>query len=326
MTYRKGGKTERFPVAFMRHDVKELERFPRADSLQMDVATVRKLAPDSLSIPELKSEREVQIAHKMSVFPLLGETLKDKWNVKFTSEFHMTNDSHLFKQSPATGRLPLYEGKMIHQFTHQWGKPKYWLDEAEARTALLGRKRDTGQTLDYQTYRLGFRDVAASTNERTMIMTVLPKNVYCPHTMPVEKQDCGLDTRTRLVICSLMNSFIIDYILRKSITNHLTFFFLYQLPIPRLTAGDRFFDELVERAGKLICTTPEYDALAKEVGLGGYQVIEEGERARLRAELDGMVAHVYGLTEAEFTHVLSTFPLVSEAVKQAALRAYQELG
>jgi hypothetical protein len=124
----------------------------------------------------------------------------------------------------------------------------------------------------------------------------------------------------------MLNSFVVDWILKQRVTTNINMFYIYQLPIPRLMAGDRFFDELVERAGKLICTTPEYDALAKEVGLGGYQVIEEGERARLRAELDGMVAHVYGLTEAEFTHVLSTFPLVSEAVKQAALRAYQELG
>ena len=28
----------------------------------------------------------------------------------------------------------------------------------------------------------------------------------------------------------------------------------------------------------------------------------------MRAELDGRVAHLYGLTEDEFRHILSTFP------------------
>ena len=51
----------------------------------------------------------------------------------------------------------------------------------------------------------------------------------------------------------------------------------------------------------------------------------EVERARLRAELDGIIAHLYGLTEAEFAHILSTFPLVPEETKQAALNAYREL-
>ncbi|MFM7790783.1 MAG: hypothetical protein ACKO90_22575, partial [Microcystis panniformis] len=111
-------------------------------------------------------------------------TLPDTWNLKLTSEFNMTTDSHLFKTEPAKGRLPLYEGKMIHQFTHRYALPKYWLDEKEARQALLKRGEvDKGQILDYQTYRLGFRDVARNTDIRTMIATILPPNLFCPHTM-----------------------------------------------------------------------------------------------------------------------------------------------
>ena len=71
---------------------------------------------------------------------------------------------------------------------------------------------------------------------------------------------------------------------------------------------------------------PEFDDLAKEVGLGSHQqgVTDPVQRARLRAELDGRIAHLYGLSEAEFTHILTTFPLVDEAVKVAALHAYRE--
>ena len=42
-----------------------------------------------------------------------------------------------------------------------------------------------------------------------------------------------------------------------------------------------------------------------------------------RAELDGVVAHLYGLTEDEFSHIPGAFPLVDESVKVAALEAYQ---
>jgi len=38
-----------------------------------------------------------------------------------------------------------------------------------------------------------------------------------------------------------------------------------------------------------------------------------------------MVAHLYGLTEAEFTHILGTFPLVAEPVKVAAQNAYRDV-
>jgi predicted HTH transcriptional regulator len=38
-----------------------------------------------------------------------------------------------------------------------------------------------------------------------------------------------------------------------------------------------------------------------------------------------MIAHLYGLTETEFIHILSTFPIVSEDTKQAALDEYRKL-
>ena len=49
------------------------------------------------------------------------------------------------------------------------------------------------------------------------------------------------------------------------------------------------------------------------------------ERAKLRAELDGLVAHLYGLTEEEFIHILGTFPLVGSAVKVDAHNAYRRV-
>ena len=49
------------------------------------------------------------------------------------------------------------------------------------------------------------------------------------------------------------------------------------------------------------------------------------ERQRLRAELDGLIAHLYGLTETEFAHILGTFALVAEPVKTAALTAWRDV-
>ena len=108
-------------------------------------------------------------------------------------------------------------------------------------------------------------------------------------------------------------------------------FTFYQLPVPRLTTTDAAFAPIVQRAAQLICTTPEFDALAKEVStalklpLSAVKgVTEETKRAKLRAELDGLIAHLYALTESEFTHILNTFPLVPEPVKMAAQNAYRD--
>jgi len=49
------------------------------------------------------------------------------------------------------------------------------------------------------------------------------------------------------------------------------------------------------------------------------------EREKLRAEIDGMVAHLYGLNEVEFKHILSTFPIVEERIKEKTLKAFLAL-
>ncbi|MEH2387442.1 MAG: DNA methyltransferase [Nostoc sp.] len=329
LTFVKGSTTTDFPSAFMRHDVQELQRFPSDDSLQINIDMVRQLSPESLGIVEFTNKYDLLIAEKVSKSPLLGEKLNESWNISLQSEFHMTNDSYLFRQELRQLMVPLFEGKMIHQFNHQFDNPRYWIVEKEGRLALLGRKEDRSQKLDYQDYRLGFRKIASSTNARTMISTIIPANFHSESFQSVRTYD-NEDKRqisydVMFYLCGVWNSFILDYLLRLRVTANVNFFYVYQLPIPRLTKNDRYFNDIVQRAAKLICTTPEFDELAQEVGLVSHQqgVTDETERAKLRAELDGMVAHLYGLTEDEFSYILTTFPIVSATVKEAALSAYR---
>ncbi len=329
MTFKKGGTTHTFPAAFMRHDVQELERFPQHGSVPVAVELVRRLSPDSLSIMEFKCDLDVQIAEKMLKFPLLGENLEGVWNVKLSREFDMTNDSYLFKTQPGPGRLPLYEGKMIWQFDHKLAPPRYWVDEKEGRAAILGREKDVGQKLDYQDYRLGFRDIASSTNERTLICSMVPP-AFHGNKLPTVITNGNSGRRVilpneQLFLAAALNSFALDWAIRMKVTSTLNFFYVYQLPVPRLMEKDSQFGPIVERAARLICTTPEFDALARQVGLKSHKdsVIEPAGRAKIRAELDAIIAHLYGLTEKEFAHILSTFPLVAREVKEAAMEEYR---
>jgi hypothetical protein len=327
LTYKKGGSTDKFPAAFMRHEVSELERFPKEGALDIPIELVRRLSPDSLSVMEFKNDMDIHIAEKMLRFPLLGEKIEGTWNLVLCNEFHMTNDSHLFKTEPAPDRLPLYEGKMIHQFTHVWGYPKYWIEEKQARKKILGKQEtDLNQLLDYQQYRLAFREIASNTNERGMIATLLPKNVFANHKLMLSALKNNITTPYLLFSCAILDSFAFDFLVRQRTTTTISMFTFYQLPAPRLTEKDTKFSPIVERAAQLICTTPEFDDLANEVGLGSHKngVTDEVERNRIRAELDSIIAHLYGLTEEEFAYILSTFPLVPAAIKDAALSTYKD--
>ena len=339
LTYKKGEVTKYFPARFMRHDVAELERFPANDEILISVGLVKKLSPDSLSIMEFKNEMDIKIAKKMLKWPLLSEDVEGKWKLSLSAEFHMTNDSYLFKTEPGKGRLPLYEGKMIWQFESKYSEPRYWIDEKQGRKALCGKEADSKEFFDYQNIRLGFRDVTANTNERTLIASLIPGNCFAGNTLVFAKEP--VNRKILLFIVAIFDSFCIDSMIRQKITNHCNFFYMFQLPVPRLTHGDKWFDEIVSRAARLICTTPEFDELWDEVsktidltsgpssaGRGekaGKGVTDPVERAKLRAELDGMIAHLYELTEEEFSYILTTFPLVPEPVKLAARNAYRDV-
>jgi hypothetical protein len=330
LSFEKNGKTENFPAAFMRHDVDELLSFPKYNSSDITLDFIKKTAPESLGIIEFKNIIEIQISNKIYNFPLLGS---DIWNIHFQSEFHMTNDSFLF--STNLSDFPLFEGKMIHQFTHQFAEPKYWVDEKEARIAILGRTEDRCQKLDYQHFRLGFRKIARSNDERTMISTIILPNFHAENFQSVKKFDKEgnsfiLDV-DMLYLVAFWNSFSFDYIIRQKVSANINFFYIYQSPIPRLTATDQWFRPIVERAAKLICTTPEFADLWNEVmpaygyaeWTPGSGATQETVRNQLRAELDGIVANIYGLTEEEFVYVLSTFPLVKEKQKHLTLQEFQ---
>ncbi len=355
LSFEKGGVTNDFPAAFMRLDVKELAVFPSRDALRISVQLIRALSPDSLSVIEFQSETDVRIAQKMAKFPLLGKRITSNWNLILTAEFHMTGDSGLFEQRPAKARFPLYEGKMIWHFEHGLVEPRYWVGEKKGRAKLVsprvknirkllveaGLDDDVDESkvhLGYQAFRLGFRAVTGATNERALVVSVIPKNVFCGNSLIVSVpvadeiidgewvQQKTYSDNELLAATALMASFVCDWFIRKKILTNMNMFYVYEIPVPRLTKADKDFAPIVGHAAKLICTTPEFDDLAQEVGLRDHRdgITDPAERARLRAELDGMIALLYGLTEEEFTHILSTFPIVAQSVKDAALAAYRE--
>jgi hypothetical protein len=316
----------KFPAAFMRLDVSELNRFPDEGAVWLDTNLIRKLSPDAHSVMELKSELDVTIAQKMLLHPALGQSESDNWDLVLHRELHMSDDRDLFKVDQKGMLLPLFEGKMIHQFDSSFGNPKYWIDETEGRRSLLGSsKLDDGQALSYSRFRLAYRKIARNTDERTMISAVLPCKCFASDSLVVAFEPHN--EITMLMLGCFFNSFSFDYFLRQQVTANLTMFFIYQCPVPRLRPDSVAAVSLCSRAARLTCTSQEFDNLARRVGLRDHRdgATNPAERARLRAELDGLVAHLYGLTDEEFLHILGTFPLVPESSKVDAYNAYRQV-
>ena len=317
----RGGRTRAVRAVFMAHD-------PAArPALTVHLADLRRFSPRSLSWPEFRSAADARAAAAAyDGKPLLGETPEGSFALDFRREFDLTIDSHLFN---AEGRgLPLWEGKMVDQYDPAFAAPRYWVEEEAGRRALAGRLPDA---CDHP--RLVVRSIAASTNRRTLIAAVVPPGrflgnslLYASHRPPARRGRAPTEDELHFA-CALLNSFVLDFLLRQKVSTNVNKFYLEQLPFPRPPAGDPSFDRLAAlarnvaratslRAGRIsACRGCEGSATGASHGAD-------------RAELEARVAVLYGLDRAAFEHVLMaphTFPAVDRRFKLRCLAAFDRL-
>ncbi len=181
----------------------------------LSVADMRAMNPNTRTCPVFRSRVGADPAKKIyhHVPVLIDDTRGENgnpWGIKFTTMFHMANDSGLFRTAAqlfAEGAqprganwvrphgetwVPLYEAKMIHQYDHRWatyeddGKtsrnatqrdkadPHYQIQPRYwvVEEAVAQRLRDKGWTREWL---IGWRDICRSTDQRTVISGVFPK-------------------------------------------------------------------------------------------------------------------------------------------------------
>jgi hypothetical protein len=115
--------------------------------------------PNTLTCPMFRSERDAEITKKLyrAAPVLMRDAVVEEvdgvsqvvspglnpWGIRFSTMFHMSNDSYLFQDQPAEGLLPLFEAKLIHQFDHRWAT---YTPEGDSRDMTLAEKQDPMQT------------------------------------------------------------------------------------------------------------------------------------------------------------------------------------
>ncbi len=324
------------------------ENFVRAVTFEYPVELIPKLSPGVLGVTEFRHREDVRLVQKIRWdWKLLRE---HGWDIK--SEFHMTNDNDLFN---TLGKgLVLYVGKMIHQYEPFFSEPRYWVEEGKGRERLLSKElsrvkkflKAEGERLglkgkelkvfidenyglvrenfengkfklDYEEHRLVYRAIASSTNERTLISTVLPKRVFTGNSLNYFKpfryaiRDGKLVQERipyseTLYLMALLNSFVLDYYIRQRVSANLNMFYIYELPIPEPEPGIKA--RIVELAFRLLYRRSHYDDMAQELGIKVSEITDEDERREIRAELEAIIARdAFGLKRNEMEYVLSTF-------------------
>lgn len=315
------------------------------EPIEYNLETLRKFSPDNLSIMEFRSQQDYSICEKIrNEHSLLGDL-----DYKFSTEFHMTNDSNFFhKQDEILKRndekkvLPLYEGKMIHQYSSTYSSPRFFVYEKEARKSFQNseyRKLKREYKLsdeelkkikiqfDYEDFRLAYRAIASSTNERTLIASILPPKVFISNSMNYLAKSKFIlsdegnviqvynSSENMIVLLTILNSLTLNYYIRNKISANLNMHFMYELPIPQI--GKKQKEYLVKTGFILQYENSDKKLFKKLQNELNIEIDNDVDIIKLRAELELFIAkELYGLTDKEWEYITSTFVYGSSATKE----------
>jgi hypothetical protein len=250
--------------------------------------------PVHLTVPDVVTPLAMAVAARAMALPRLSAP--DGWGVTFGRELNATDDRKDFvPRSPrgSASLVPVIEGKHVRPFAVDTEASTSALPAARA-SALLGTR--------WTHPRICYRDVASSTNRLTLIAAVLPSGVVSTHTLFCART--AMNAGDTWCLTGLLNSLVANYLVRLQVTTHVTTALMARLPVPRPASGSAPHGALA--------------ACAQELSRCGSIEQNAGTYARLNA----LAAALYGLTEAEYAHIVSTFPLLPEPVRSRCIAAW----
>ncbi len=184
-------------------------------------------------------------------------------------------------------------------------------------------------TLDCTEYRIAFRNIARSSDERTFIASVLPPGIICyhalttirPYHIDVTEADLSenplksvykraFTDEELFALIGMLNSIPFDFLMRTKVDTNISQYKFDESPVPRLTAGDNWFKYISQRAAMLNCYGDEFKQMRERLG-GLKAVVDEEKRKTIQAEIDAAVFHAYGLNRRDTEFILNDFHRVS---------------
>ncbi|WP_369699472.1 N-6 DNA methylase [Deinococcus sp. YIM 77859] len=230
--------------------------------------------------------------------------------------------------------LPLYEAKLMHQFDHRFATytqdgstrdmtagekadptklplPRYWVSEGEVEDRLIQRDKQGRVVWEWgRDWLMGWRDITNATNERTFIGAVYPRRA-AGDTFLQMLPDCPMSQIPALL--GTLNSFAHDFAVRQKVGGtHLKYNVTRQLPVlPPSTFTPNLLAFITPRVLELTYTAHDLAGFARDLEYDGPPFVWDDERRFwLRAELDALYFHLYGVGRDDVDYIMETFPIV----------------
>jgi hypothetical protein len=211
--------------------------------------------------------------------------------------------------------------------------PRYWVQEFQTKNEEKSKKRgktiyDAGVDALLESrhwdkgWLLGWRDIARSIDERTVIPGLLPRTGV-GHTFPLL-----LAFGRVSALYANLASFVLDYAARQKIAGtHLTYGYLNQFPVlpperyekpTPWELGTSLAEWIERRVLELTYTSWDMETFARDLGDDGPPFVwDEDRRFKFRAELDAAFFLLYDINRVDVDYIMDTFRVVKERDEKA---------
>lgn len=370
--------------AFYLHSIGEMNHPDRA--FPITAADFARVNPNTGTAPIFRSRRDMQLTTDIYArLPVLVDRSVAPpvaaWPVKYSTMFHMTNDSHLFRTQaelaekegawPVGGNrwqssdgewVPLYAGRMIHQFDHR--AASVTVNEENLHNAALSGdvtadmkadpsfvptpqywvKKDNLASVEGATSVIVFRDIARATDARTVISAIAPAVGFGNKAPLILGRRSQLSASDSALLTGNLNAICLDFIARSKVqSTSLNWYIVEQLPVVPPAAYDHAFGsktaaeivraavlELTYTANDMAPFARDMDYVNADGAVKPPFVWDEDRRLHLRAKLDALYFILYGVYDPadpaqsrdDIAYIYSTFPIV-ERQETAAWGRYR---
>ena len=239
---------------------------------------------------------------------------------------------------------PLYQGRMIQAYDHRAASyvetsrdgratmkptavsltehadpkfaptPQFWVPLSD----VAARFPSSAQWV------IGFRNVGRATDGQTVIATVVPRTAF-GNSIPLLLADSSFTAMDACCLAANLSVAPLQYVSQTKVHGpNINWYILEQLPVIALADYDRKFGETTAR--ELVCdhvlrltyTAHDLAPFARDLGYEGEPYTwDPAERRQLRARLDALYFHLYGLDEDDTAYILDQFPVLEKNERKA---------
>jgi len=305
--------------SFFCHAVDDLKTSGRRFSLSKE--DIKLLNPNTGTSPILRTADDLvlmlAVSRRVPPLTIEADESRNPWSFRYREVNHMAHGAGAFLSAEEyhasdtpDSYLPLYEAKLIHHFNHRWmsfDSTEIGSLRQDPTASISPRYYVTRQSVDdkvlpdwKQRWRIGWRSITRSTDERTLIFCIIPE-AGMSNSMPL----AIISNDNSWMLPAILSSFATDYDTRQRLPGaNMTMNTLRQVRVlPSITSDNANSGHILGVANRraillrtleLTYTAWDLETFAQDCGYDGPPFRwDEERRFQLRCELDALFFHLY---------------------------------